>query len=312
MSQKNITHAISGSLSGLVSMVATYPLVTMSTNAQTNSKLSLSAENIKGEDKRENNKGKKNSLITKLIKKLRSVLKFYSGLESALLGIVSVNFIYYYMYNLTSTHLTRKSNSKSLTVKNSVITGVVAGIVSRIVTNPIWVANTRMTVKTKNESESKNTLQVMLQIAKDEGLKGLFAGLVPALILVSSPVIQFTVFEQLKNLIVKLRKRNISSADALILGSFGKLVAILSTYPYYTLRSRMHTKEEDDERGTLKMTRDVLKDEGVGALYRGLNAKLLQSVVSAGLVFYFKEEFMGVVSKLMISVDQIKSKKRIL
>lgn len=312
MSQKNITHAISGSLSGLVSMVATYPLVTMSTNAQTNSKLSLSAENIKGEDKRENNKGKKNSLITKLIKKLRSVLKFYSGLESALLGIVSVNFIYYYMYNLTSTHLTRKSNYKSLTVKNSVITGVVAGIVSRIVTNPIWVANTRMTVKTKNESESKNTLQVMLQIAKDEGLKGLFAGLVPALILVSSPVIQFTVFEQLKNLIVKLRKRNISSADALILGSFGKLVAILSTYPYYTLRSRMHTKEEDDERGTLKMTRDVLKDEGVGALYRGLNAKLLQSVVSAGLVFYFKEEFMGVVSKLMISVDQIKSKKRIL
>lgn len=39
MSDRNISHAIAGGLSGLVSMTITYPLVTLSTNAQAKSEL---------------------------------------------------------------------------------------------------------------------------------------------------------------------------------------------------------------------------------------------------------------------------------
>lgn len=374
MSDKSISHAISGGLSGLVSMALTYPLVTLSTNAQAKTQkqhdetareeeksaeadnnddeddvasdkssiskltfrtihhdISESGNNVVFEEDLENG-GKKVGKISiaktkllRLLKKLLHRLKFliqhsknyYSGLESALLGIVAVNFVYYYVYNLTGTYLKKFNKcppSAGLNVKDSLLTGLAAGIISRVLTNPLWVANTRMTVKQKmdinlNNKEGgekkvdvsqQNTFKVMYEIFEKEGLQGLFSGIGPALILVSSPMIQFTVYEQLKNLLVKLRQRGrstgstaISSVEALLLGSFGKLVAILMTYPYYTIRSRMHLSTNNEN--SFKVLYNVIQNEGVGALYGGLNAKLLQSVVSAGLIFYFKEEMMTLV-----------------
>lgn len=360
MSDKSISHAISGGLSGLVSMAVTYPLVTLSTNAQAkttksfdetakeeqNAKDLNNIEEIDNDDdndlqsdissitklkfrtipnsvsqdfkSKSDEKLSKNSLKIKLLKLLKKLInrlkfiiqnsnKFYSGLESALIGIVSVNFVYYYVYNFTGNYFKKLNNgSTSLDVKDSLLTGLISGLISRIATNPIWVANTRMTVKQKmiekdiNESidvSKQNTFKVIYEIFQNEGLKGLFSGLVPALILVLSPMIQFTIFEQSKNALLKLRynKKNVTSLEALLLGSFGKLIAILITYPYYTIRSRMHLNKDDDNKNSFKILYDVIQNEGISALYGGLNAKLLQSVISAGLIFYFKEEMMSVV-----------------
>lgn len=362
MSDKSISHAISGGISGFISMAVTYPLVTLSTNAQaktknqqeetteeersanidtnddeddaTSTKSSVSklplrtvhSQIPKGADdiaksKLSVAKAKLLQLLKKLVHRLRFLIqnskKYYSGLESALLGIVAVNFIYYYVYNLAGNYfkkLNKSPQSAGLNVKESLLTGLAAGIISRVVTNPIWVANTRMTVKQKmdvrvddkEEGKAKkvdvsqqNTFRVMYEILQKEGVRGLTSGLGPALILVSSPMIQFTVYEQLKNLLTRLRREgrngytNISSVEALILGSFGKLIAILATYPYYTIRSRMHLSTSNEN--SFKVLYAVVQNEGIGALYGGLNAKLLQSVASAGLIFYFKEEMMNLV-----------------
>lgn len=316
MSHRNISHAIAGGLSGLVSMTITYPLVTLSTNAQAKSELKdterekndinmtqlLPASPISGEKTKILDKVK--AVLAKLISRIRFLFKhskkFYNGLESALIGIVAVNFAYYYVYSLVGKHY-KKINGGMLNVKDNLVTGLAAGVVSRVITNPIWVANTRMTVNNKastngeTEPTNRSTFQVIKEIFQKEGLKGLFAGIGPALILVLSPMIQFTVYEQLKNVRVKMKSRkalvtNITSLEALILGSAGKLIAILITYPYYTIRSRMHL--DKNKCNSFSTLIDILKNEGLSALYGGLNAKLLQSVLSAGLIFYFKEEFM--------------------
>ena len=352
MSDKSIAHAIAGGLSGLVSMAVTYPLVTLSTNAQTKTNTEIKtatatetatttdtakvensvldkasiklplrtvyqdwqkgANDDDGDhnDKRDVLKNKLcalRTLLIKFIKRIRFVIqhskKYYAGLESALVGIVAVNFCYYYVYSLVGDYYKRKRfGGETLNVKDSLITGLTAGVISRIITNPIWVANTRMTVKKKNvesddvsQQQQQNTLEVIKEIFVKEGIAGLCSGLGPALILVTSPMIQFTVFEQLKNAIVRLRSgHGITSFEALLLGSLGKLIAILATYPYYTIRSRMHVSKRHDE-NSFRVLLDICKEEGVLALYRGLDAKLLQSVISAGLIFYFKEELMNVV-----------------
>lgn len=320
MSDKNILHALSGGLSGLVSMAVTYPLVTLSTTAQASESQKVSTANKRTECERIEIKDAANSLdrakliLKKLLLRIKFIIqnskKYYSGLESALIGIVAVNFTYYYVYNLVSNYFKSKRISSGLNVKQSLLTGLAAGVVSRIVTNPIWVANTRMTVKaSKNADETKSdlsTFEVMHEIFKNEGFSGLFSGIGPALILVTSPMIQFTVFEQLKNLIVKLRRKNISSMEALLLGSFGKLVAILVTYPYYTIRSRMHLNMTSKNANSLRVLFDMIRKEGISSLYRGMNAKLLQSVLSAGLIFYFKEEMM-VVASLLVNRSNKKS-----
>lgn len=334
MSDKSISHAISGGLSGLVSMTLTYPLVTLSTNAQAKTSNGEQKNEVvdklkdvtqQNDEKQTDNTGSKlklSALLKKLLQRIKFLIqyskKYYSGLESALIGIVAVNFVYYYVYNIVGIYL-KKINSKNsangLNIKDSLITGLTAGVVSRVVTNPIWVANTRMTVKKKQTNDNsqddektdkqiktsnKNTFKIMYEIYQNEGFDGLFSGLGPALILVSSPVIQFTIFEQLKNLLIKFRKgkqlnlsNNITPIDALILGSLGKFIAILITYPYYTIRSRMHLSSQNVN--SFKFLINIIKNEGIGSLYGGLNAKILQSVLSAGLVFYFKEEMMTIV-----------------
>lgn len=325
MADKSISHAISGGLSGLVSMAVTYPLVTLSTNAQAKVNVGEGLLKKLGSYKEEETevtptdaKQKIKLILTKLLNRLKFFLqnskKFYAGLESALIGIVAVNFTYYYVYNIVGNYFKRANRlNNGLNVKNSLITGLTAGIVSRVITNPIWVANTRMTVKKNGTTESEtetgteanaknpNTFQVMKDILKTEGVKGLFSGIGPALVLVLSPMVQFTVYEQMKNLIVKLRhNRDISSFEALLLGSFGKLIAILATYPYYTVRSRMHLKMSGEDDNGLKVLIDIAKKDGILSLYNGMNAKLLQSVLSAGLIFYFKEEMMSVVGRSVI------------
>src|SRR5687767_9218949 len=65
---------------------------------------------------------------------------------------------------------------------------------------------------------------------KDNGFKSLWQGVMPALILVANPIIQYTVFEKIKARIAKTRA--LSSFDFFLLGAISKLAATSITYPY--------------------------------------------------------------------------------
>lgn len=76
----NIAHALAGAGGGLLSMALTYPLITLSTRAQVESK-----------------KADTNVLrAAKRIVDREGVVGLYAGLESALFGISVTNFVYYY------------------------------------------------------------------------------------------------------------------------------------------------------------------------------------------------------------------------
>ena len=42
----------------------------------------------------------------------------------------------------------------------------------------------------------------MVNIVEQDGVGALFAGVLPALVLVINPIIQYTIFEQIKNIII--------------------------------------------------------------------------------------------------------------
>lgn len=66
-------------------------------------------------------------------------------------------------------------------------------------------------------------------LAKD-GIGAFWRGIGPALVLVINPVIQYTVFEQLKNLLVKRRTTKLRAA-----GGIAGAVAVLSDWDYFFL-----------------------------------------------------------------------------
>jgi adenine nucleotide transporter 17 len=107
--------------------------------------------------------------------------------------------------------------------------------------------------------------------------------------LVINPIIQYTVFEQLKNTISK--KRQLGNFDFFLLGAISKLAATSITYPYIVIKSRMQVKSKDEEGyasiwdGFTK----IIANEGVGGLYKGISSKIVQSVLTAAFLFMAKE-----------------------
>lgn len=333
---EEIAHALAGAGGGALSMIVTYPLVTLSTLAQTKGK--KQAENKDAVEKRESEVEGATEMHHKIVRKItqtstyqaaheiikeRGVLGLYSGLESALYGITLTNFIYYYFYELTSNLFLRANvkvgrGSRGLSTLQSIATGAIAGVFTCVGSNPFWVANTRMMTAKKIHGESSgSTFKTLLDIIEKDGLATLFAGVLPALVLVINPIIQYTIFEQIKNVIVsKGGKRAFTSKKAFFIGAFGKLIATALTYPYITLKARMHIKKKaaegengDEKLSMVQAIKKIVQEEGLEGLYGGLSVKLVQSISTAAFLFYFKEELLTGSVKLVEIFRLLKIKK---
>ncbi|KAJ3327135.1 hypothetical protein HDU76_012339 [Blyttiomyces sp. JEL0837] len=293
MASDSVAHAIAGAGGGMISMALTYPLVTVSTRAQVN-KAASGSTSLKSQI----------AAFTKIIKE-EGVPGLYSGIESAMFGIAVTQGVYYYWYELVKAAFEKAAESqRAVSTLESMTAGAIAGAATSIITNPIWVVNTRQTVKKGSLDEDGQkqkpltTVQTIQKILREEGPQGFWKGIVPALILVINPIIQYTVFERLKDMWQTRRtaqgKGALGGFDFFILGAISKLAATSITYPYIVVKSRMQLKQNENDPNRYKSVLDgiqkIAKAEGVLGLYKGIQAKLLQSVLSSAFTFAFKEE----------------------
>ena len=87
----NIAHALAGAGGGLIAMTLTYPLITLSTRAQVESKRADTST----------------LAAVKHIINREGISGLYAGLDSALFGISVTNFVYYYWYEWTRSFFER-------------------------------------------------------------------------------------------------------------------------------------------------------------------------------------------------------------
>ncbi|KAL4915577.1 mitochondrial carrier domain-containing protein [Aspergillus aurantiobrunneus] len=282
----NIAHALAGAGGGILSMVLTYPLITLSTRAQVESKRAQSSHV---------------DAIRRIVQR-EGIIGLYSGLESALFGISVTNFVYYYWYEWTRSAFEkaaeRAGRSKKLSTVESMIAGAIAGSATVLLTNPIWVVNTRMTARKSAEDgqslpgaskgQRPTTFGTLMDLLRREGPTALFSGVLPALILVINPILQYTIFEQLKNMVE--RRRRITPKDAFYLGALGKILATSITYPYITVKSQMHVASKDGPKESLNGSlKRIIEEEGYTGLYKGIGPKVTQSAITAAFLFAFKD-----------------------
>lgn len=88
----------------------------------------------------------------------------------------------------------------------------------------------RKGVDGETRGRKPTAFSVFLSILKNEGIAGLYSGVMAALVLVINPIIQYTVFEQMKNKLAKMK--TLSNFDFFLLGAVSKLCATAITYPY--------------------------------------------------------------------------------
>lgn len=171
--------------------------------------------------------------------------------------------------------------SKRLTAVESIIAGALAGSATVLITNPIWVINTRMTARqhdnedlqllpgsSEKPARKPSTLATLVRLFREEGPTALFAGVLPALMLVVNPILQYTIFEQLKTALEK--RRRVLPRDIFVLGALGKLAATSITYPYITVKSRMHVASSGSRKDNMvESLSRIVREEGWRGLYKG-------------------------------------------
>lgn len=149
--------------------------------------------------------------------------------------------------------------SKSL---SSLLASTLAGVINVLLTNPLWVGSLRiMESKGKqrrknnkknnevnmNHHDETNLWRVIHQIVKKEGFLQLWNGTISSLLLVSNPIIQHFLYEQLRTQLlsftqyrmkVKSNTRaqvestsSLTPLEAFVLGAISKTVATVVTYP---------------------------------------------------------------------------------
>ena len=160
-------------------------------------------------------------------------------------------------------------------------------------------------------SSYRGFVDCLTQIAKTEGLPGLYKGLLPSLFLVSHGAIQFAVYEELKTAAVHLRDfvrplsgdvvadstsdRILSSAEITACGALSKLAASVVTYPSQVVRSRLQQRMDArvlKYKGVVDVLRTTVAREGLGGLYKGLVPNVIRVMPQSALTFLVYETVM--------------------
>lgn len=313
-----LTHAIAGAVGGCGALVLTYPLQSISMRLQMAEKeratkraeappKNLSQESLSvGHSDSESNEDAGSTQESELMASVRMVReslgeggigRLYSGLGSALYGQALIQAAYYYFYSaLSGAAAARRPAGVGAGVMENIVVSSLAGAAGASLTNPLWVVNARK-VKTGTKD---STPQILKTIVKDEGFKGLFRGLRAALVLVSNPTVAYTVFERLKAAVLRGRPAGstLSARDVFLISAVAKLMATMCTYPYLLAKTTLQAQEGDDKGSISGIIRTVYKEGGVPALYKGINSKMWQSILTAALLFVLQEKCVQLVVRV--------------
>lgn len=159
----------------------------------------------------------------------------------------------------------------------------VSGVFTTLVANPFWLIQTKMSVDTSNAG----FIQFTKTIINKEGFLALWKGTCMGLILVSNPMINFVIYEKFKNLLFDDDSSYPHMFTIFTISIISKFVATIVTYPLITFRTKAYTSEKN-----MSLTQRLslfIKQEGVGAFYRGIHTKLVRTLLANALTMIIFE-----------------------
>ena len=173
------------------------------------------------------------------------------------------------------------------------------GILTAVLTNPIWVIKTRMlSTGSQTPGAYPSFLSGAIRIHQTEGPAGFYRGLVPSLFGTSHGALQFMAYEELKTYRYRSKKSTskpgdpvtLSNVDLFVISGLSKIFAGGITYPYQVLRSRLQTYDAHlVYRGAGDAMRQILRQEGMAGFWKGFGPNLFRVLPSTWVTFLVYE-----------------------
>ncbi|KKK22042.1 mitochondrial folate carrier protein [Aspergillus rambellii] len=239
----SLVETVAGFTAGIVSTLCLHPLDLIKTRLQVDR--SPSSSRVGGSLR----------VIRQIFHNEGGLAAFYRGLTPNIIGNSSSWALYFLCYSNIKDAIRdlRGHPDHHLTSSDYFIASGSAGILTSILTNPIWVLKTRMLSTGSNTPGAYTSFTTgAAQILRSEGIPGFYRGLLPSLFGVSHGALQFMAYEKLKLQFQLFRRhhsaaaavtpgeqkqsRQLGNLDFFITSSISKIFAGSITYPYQVLR----------------------------------------------------------------------------
>ncbi|KAL2868734.1 putative mitochondrial carrier protein (Rim2) [Aspergillus lucknowensis] len=227
----------------------------------------------------------------------------FRGLGPSLTGVVPATAIKFYAYgNCKRLYPDLLGIDKDATSVHA-LSAASAGVVTGTATNPIWLVKTRLQLDKSHVNSDgsirppqyRNSLDCVKQVLQQEGIKGLYRGLMASYLGVIETTLHLAAYERIKVMVARHNERkgkaqSSEATQALFLSSaagVSKLLAVLIAYPHEVIRTRLRQAPMADGRqkytGVIQCLRLMVKEEGLVSLYGGLTAHMIRTVPSAAI-----------------------------
>ena len=287
-----VDHALSGSISSMAVFATLYPLDVARTRQQAASTSSNTPSGVFA------------SLYN--IWEQEGMAGLYSGMTANLISIGTSQCLYFFFYELIKDAAVGLSGTAKTSLVQDLFVAFIAGTINCTVTCPMWVAATRLKLakrkivnKGSSSSSSSSKTPTFAQSLVDViGSGDAWKGLSTSLILCANPALQYGIYEQLKGRLLRSWARKVpgrtvgvilNPLPAFVIGAIAKAIATLFTYPLQLVQTR--TREKGFNGGMWGAFLLLVNQHGMSITpyFRGMNSKLVMTVLNASLMFMLKE-----------------------
>jgi adenine nucleotide transporter 17 len=228
---------------------------------------------------------------------------FYDGVGPAALHSILEKFGYFYAFAVLRHWYT--SGTGKMTVAANMVIGYLAEFAHLGATIPVERVFVR--IQTGKDGGLVDALQCILA---ESGVGGLYVGWRTYFILALKPALEFTVFEQIKGLVLRRRGSKsivLSPAEAFFLGAVARGIATLICFPATRVKTILQAKSRRTHNGKIPKrvsfklgtptrpsspvneVQNLLQEQGISALYQGIGPEITRGVLSSAMKMAVKE-----------------------
>ena len=258
--------------------------------------------------------------------------ELYRGAAPVVTTLGISNYVFFYALNMVKRILAAKGDGNNSNGKaKSLLASSLAGIINVLLTNPLWVANLRIVkgMKTKSSVEKNLFAEIAEEEGVGHLWSGTWASI---LLVSNPVIQFFTYEQIKMALLRRRQDRQrirvgssplstappslntLSPVDAFVIGAVAKTIATVATYPVQLAQTVLRLQEKrsptgtwtdgkpnheqtkhdvaDGDKDTLRCLVRIYQEGGVAGIYQGMNAKLLQTVLTASFMFIGYEKIL--------------------
>ena len=237
------------------------------------------------------------TILSKTMAK-HGVFGVYMGLGPRLVRTGAQKLFYFYFYELLLQLYQLTVPAKPIGVAMNLVVGFVADTCCLPVVVPLELLSMQ-------QSEGETMGAVIRQVYAKSGWTGFYQGWSGYIWGGVMPAMQNTAFDQLKRiwlLSLGTGADNLSAAAGFIIGAIARSVADIISYPVRVPQNIQQSSVHPLRDASFgKIVGSVLKEEGLGGLYKGIVPQLSQGVLGTAIMMALKERTEGATRTLMFA-----------